>query len=170
MLLVACEQGGHLGQANQAAPKMQLTSPAFAADQSIPIAFTCDGADQSPALSWDNPPAETQSFALIVTRLDASPPLTHWILYDLPPDARSLPAALPTQPFLTAGMQGKNDFGQYGYRGPCSPESEQCYSFKLYAVDTVLDLPPGATYSDIMAALAGRVLAEAELTGRYGSQ
>ncbi|NJO79218.1 MAG: YbhB/YbcL family Raf kinase inhibitor-like protein [Cyanobacteria bacterium RM1_2_2] len=149
---------------------MQLTSPAFATDGLIPSEFTCDGADRSPALNWDNPPAETKSFTLVLTHLDASPPLIHWVLYDLPPDTRSLPAAIPTQPFLTAGVQGKNDFGQYGYRGPCLPENEQRYAFKLYAVDTVLDLPPGSAYPDIMAALAGQVLAEAELIGRYSRQ
>lgn len=164
-LLVACER---MNPKNQATQTIQLTSPDFAADQTIPVEFTCDGADRSPALSWSDPPPDTKSFTLVLSNLDATPPFIHWVLYDLPPDTRSLPAAIPPQPFLDAGVQGKNDFGQYGYRGPCSP-NQQRYVFKLYAVDTVLDLPPGVTSSDVMTALEGHILAEAELIGRYGS-
>lgn len=166
-LLVACDRANRTSQ-DQPTQTIQLSSPAFAAGEMIPIEFTCDGADRSPALSWGAPPPDTKSFTLILSNLDASPPFIHWVLYDLPPDTRSLPAAVPTQPFLSAGVQGKNDFDQYGYRGPCSPD-QQRYAFKLYAVDTVLDLPPGVTHPDVVAALKGHVLAEAELIGRYGS-
>lgn len=167
VLLVACDQANRTG--DQAPRTIQLTSPAFASEGLLPTEFTCDGADRSPALNWDDPPPKTQSFTLVLADSNPSPPFIHWVLYDLPPDTRSLPAAIPTQPFLTAGVQGKNDFGQYGYRGPCSPD-EHRYAFKLYAVDTVLDLPPGATYLDVMAVLEGQVLAEAELIGRYTRQ
>lgn len=170
VLLAACDRDSQGDNKIQAPQTIQLTSPAFAADGLIPIECTCDGADHSPALSWDDPPTGTESFTLVLVDLDALPSFIHWVLYDLPPDTRSLLAAIPTQPFLAAGVQGKNDFGQYGYRGPCSPENEHRYAFKLYAVSTVLDLPPGVTYPDVMAALKGQVLAEAELIGRYSRQ
>lgn len=170
VLLAACDRDSRGDNKIQAPQTMQLTSPAFAADGLIPIEYTCDGADHSPALSWDDPPTGTESFTLVLVDLDASPSFIHWVLYDLPPDTRSLPAAIPTQPFLAAGVQGKNDFGQYGYRGPCSPENEHRYAFKLYAVNTVLDLPPGVTHSEVISALEGQVLAEAALIGRYGRQ
>lgn len=169
-LLAACDRNQLAREEIPVRQTMQLTSPAFTADGAIPSEFTCDGADHSPALSWDTPPEGTESFTLIVTDLDTSPAFIHWVLYDLPPDTRSLPAAIPTQPFLSQGVQGKNNFGQYGYRGPCPPQNTHRYAFKLYAVKTVLDLPPGVTYAEVMAALEGQLLAEAELIGRYSRQ
>jgi Raf kinase inhibitor-like YbhB/YbcL family protein len=170
LLLTACDQTNRLDDNQIKAPQtFKLTSPAFEAEAFIPAEFTCDGADRSPALSWEAPPEATQSLALILEDPDApGKPFVHWAIYDLPPDLRQLPAAIPNQPFLTqGGVQGKNDFGQYGYRGPCPPKGTHRYFFKLYAVDKVLDLPPGVTQAEVQTALKDHILATAELMGRY---
>jgi Raf kinase inhibitor-like YbhB/YbcL family protein len=148
----------------------KLTSPAFAAEAFIPVEFTCDGADRSPALSWEAPPnaASAKGLTLILVDPDApNGPFIHWVLYDLPPDLRELAAGIPPQPFLAKGVQGKNDFGQYGYKGPCPPNGTHRYFFRLYAVDKLLDLPPGVSGMAVQAALKGHILAKAELMGRY---
>lgn len=172
LLLIACDQTKNSADNRLKAPQIKLTSPAFEAEAFIPAQFTCDGSDQSPALRWDIPPEGTQSLAIILEDLDApNGTFVHWVLYDLPPDQRELPAAIPNQPFLTTGgVQGKNDFGQYGYRGPCPPNGVHRYFFKLYAVDTVLDLPPGVTQAEVQAALKDHILAGAELMARYSRQ
>lgn len=153
-------------------PTFQLTSSAFAAEAFIPPEFTCDGVDRSPALSWTAPPAKTQSLTLIVEDPDAPNGLfVHWVLYDLSVQLRALPAAMPIQPFLTqGGIQGKNDFGEYGYRGPCPPSGTHRYWFKLYAVDKLLDLPPGISVQEVRTAMKDHALAVAELMGRYSRQ
>lgn len=165
LLLAACDPR----QTQPTLPTFQLTSAAFAAEAEIPLQFTCDGADQSPPLQWSDPPSATQGFTLILEDPDAlNPPFIHWVLYDLPPDLRQLPAAIPAQPFLSiGGVQGKNDFGQYGYRGPCPPNQTHRYYFRLYATKQALDLPPGVTMAEVRQALEPQKIAEAVLIGRY---
>lgn len=149
----------------------EMTSAAFAAGTTIPQQYTCDGADLSPPLSWAAPPEGTQSLVLIADDPDA-PRKTwvHWVLYDLAPDLRELPEDLPQQETLPEiGTQGKNDFGKIGYGGPCPPKGKpHRYFFRLYAIDTKLNLSPGSTKSQVLEAIAGHVLAEAELMGEYG--
>ncbi|MEH2309071.1 YbhB/YbcL family Raf kinase inhibitor-like protein [Nostoc sp.] len=150
---------------------MKLES-VFESNSQIPAKYTCDGADISPTLSWDEPPKETQSLALIVDDPDA-PRYTfvHWVLYDIPPTVRQLPEHITaTKTLPSAGVQGKNDFGKLGYGGPCPPSSTHRYFFKLYALDKNLGLPPGATKEQILQAMKGHILATAELIGRYQSQ
>jgi hypothetical protein len=147
----------------------QLTSPAFAAEALIPPEFTCDGSDHSPPLQWSDPPAQTQGLSLILEDPDApNPPFIHWVLYDLPPDLTALSAAIPAQPFLSiGGVQGKNDFGQYGYRGPCPPTQTHRYVFRLYATKQLLDLPPGVSIAEVRQSLEPQTIATAVLMGRY---
>ncbi|MBI4782422.1 MAG: YbhB/YbcL family Raf kinase inhibitor-like protein [Oscillatoriophycideae cyanobacterium NC_groundwater_1537_Pr4_S-0.65um_50_18] len=149
--------------------QFRLTSPVFADESLIPAKFTCDGENISPMLQWDQPPTQTKSLALIVEDPDApGQTFTHWVLYDLPPDTRQLPEKVSPQPFLQAGgLQGKSSFGKYGYGGPCPPSGTHRYLFKLYALDQILDLPPGTTQTDLVEAMQGHVLAEAKLTGKY---
>lgn len=149
---------------------MQLTSNAFVPNATMPPQYTCKGEDISPALSWDEPPTGTQSFALIVDDPDApGKTFTHWVLYDLPSDLRQLPENLPPDPILlTGGVQGKNDFDRYGYGGPCPPSGTHRYVFQLYALDTLLDLAPGMSKTEVIAAMRGHILAGAELVGQYG--
>src|SRR5262249_31933516 len=102
---------------------LTLTSSAFQANQPIPQKYTCTGSDVSAPLTWTNPPAGTKSFALIVDDPDApSGTWVHWVLYDLPADAKDLGEGIPARNQLDNGAkQGKNDFGKIGYGGPCPP-------------------------------------------------
>lgn len=151
--------------------KLTLTSSAFEAGGTIPKKFTCDGPDVSPALNWNDPPAGTQSFALIADDPDAPVGTwVHWVLYDLPADARSLVENMPKQEQLSNGAcQGRNDFGKIGYGGPCPPPGKpHRYFFKLYALDAKLNLKAGAAKADAEKAMQGHILAQGELMGRYG--
>ena len=148
---------------------MKLESSAFTANGMIPSQYTCDGQDMSPSLSWDAPPTGTQSLALIVDDPDApGRTFVHWVLYDLPPEIHQLPKGVAAEPTLSGGgTNGKNDFGNLGYGGPCPPTGIHRYFFKLYALDRELDLKPGATKAQLEAAMSGHILAAAELIGRY---
>ncbi len=151
--------------------KLTITSGAFEAGGAIPRKFTCDGPDVSPALNWNDPPAGTQSLALIADDPDAPVGTwVHWVLYDLPASAQSLPENVPKQEQLQDGSrQGRNDFGKIGYGGPCPPPGKpHRYFFKLYALDAKLDLKAGATKAGVEKAIEGHVLAQGELMGRYG--
>jgi hypothetical protein len=147
-----------------------LSSSAFDPDGLIPAKYTCDGENRSPALSWDALPAATRGLVLLVSDPDApGKTFIHWVLYDLPPETRQLPESIKADPILVqGGVQGKSDFGKYGYGGPCPPQGTHRYVFTLYALDTVLDLPPGAKQADVLKAIEGHILAQAELIGRYG--
>jgi len=150
---------------------LQLTTAAFQGGGTIPKKFTCDGPDVSPALSWTEPPARTQSFALIVDDPDApAGTWVHWVLYDLPANTRRLPEAVGKESERTDGSrQGRNDFGRIGYNGPCPPKGPaHRYFFKLYALDSKLDLKPGGTKIDLERAMKDHVLAHAEVVGKFG--
>lgn len=149
---------------------MQLTSPAFAENQPIPLQHTCDGADISPVLQWRDAPDATESFALICDDPDApAGTWVHWVLYGLPAETQGLPAHVATDDTLPDGArQGVNDFGRVGYGGPCPPPGKpHRYYFKLYALDTVLTLKPRATKADLLQAMQGHILAEAHIMGTY---
>ncbi|MGC8786150.1 MAG: YbhB/YbcL family Raf kinase inhibitor-like protein [Anaerolineae bacterium] len=153
----------------QASPSVSfaLTSNAFQAGQAIPQRYTCDGEDISPSLQWSEPPPGTKSFALIVDDPDARG-WVHWLLYNLPARARILPEAVPASAELPDGSrQGRNSWGKLQYGGPCPPSGTHRYSFRLYALDTVLDLPAGANAATLQRAMDGHVLAQAELIGLY---
>jgi hypothetical protein len=150
---------------------LQITSTAFSPGETVPKKFTCDGPDVSPGLSWSDPPAGTQSLALIADDPDAPVGTwVHWVLYDLPPGVRSLDEGVPKQDQLPSGArQGRNDFGKIGYGGPCPPPGKpHRYFFKLYALDAKLNLKSGATKADLERAMKGHILAQGELIGRYG--
>jgi Raf kinase inhibitor-like YbhB/YbcL family protein len=147
-----------------------LESPQFKADSDIPRRLTCDGEDISPVLRWDGAPAGTRSFCLVTEDPDAPVgTFIHWVLYDLPESARDLPENLPKKKELPNGArQGRNDFGNIGYGGPCPPRGPaHRYYFRLYALDTKLDLPAGASRGELDRAMKGHILAQAELMGRY---
>jgi len=147
-----------------------LSSTAFPPGGDIPSQYTCSGADVSPALSWNDPPAGTQSFALIADDPDAPVGTwVHWVAYDLPASARQLPEAVPkTEAIAGGGVQGQNDFRKTGYGGPCPPPGKpHRYYFKLYALDSKLSLKPGATKKVVEAAMEGHILVQAEVMGRF---
>ncbi len=148
----------------------QITTTAFRDSSSIPRKFTCDGPDDSPALSWSDPPAGTKSLAIIVDDPDAPAGIwVHWVLYDLPAETRKLPEGVARDRELPNGaLQGRNDFGKIGYNGPCPPRGfEHRYFFRLYALDSRTGLKAGATKSELERAMKGRILAQAQLIGKY---
>ncbi len=149
---------------------MHLYSPEFLTGTFIPFKYTCDGENYSPPLTWEDPPAETKSFVLIVRDPDApNGTFTHWIFYNLPADLWQLPEGISQQDKLSDGSrQGRNDFGQVGFGGPCPHNGTHRYFFKLYALDQPLDVPPGASREDVLQAMEGHVLDAAELMGLYG--
>ena len=147
-----------------------LTTPAFQQNQPIPKKYTCDGADSSVPLTWSDPPAGTQSFALIVDDPDApAGTWVHWVLYEVPPNVKDLGEALPESERLDNGaVQGKNDFGKLGYGGPCPPRGPaHHYHFKLFALADPIRLKPGATKAQLLAAMKGHILGQVELVGTY---
>ncbi|MFZ5904720.1 MAG: YbhB/YbcL family Raf kinase inhibitor-like protein [Chloroflexota bacterium] len=149
----------------EAAMSFELTSPAFAQGQPIPAKFSCKGADISPALAWTEPPAGTQSFALIMDDPDA--PMgtwDHWVLFNIPPETRAFAEDFqPAAPIVT----GKNSWGRSDYGGPCPPSGTHRYFFKLYALDSALDLSSSADKKAVLAAMQGHILAQAELMGKF---
>ncbi len=150
---------------------MHLSTPAFTPDSDIPAAFTCDGSDLSPALTWTAPPEGTRSFALVVEDPDAPRGTwVHWVLYDVPAVERELREGAASNGHLPAGAhQGRNDFGKIGYGGPCPPPGRpHRYYFRLYALDAELGLKAGVTRAQLDRSMRGHVLASAELMGRYG--
>ena len=151
-------------------PSLKLSSASFQADGDVPAKFSCDAQDVSPALAWGAPPAETRSFALIADDPDApTKTVVHWVLYNLPARARSLPEAIATDATLPDGsLQGRNDHGTMGYSGPCPPHGlTHHYFFKLYALDSMIDLKPDAGEEDLERAMEGHILAQSQLIGRF---
>lgn len=158
------EPSGPGGQIPAAFP---LTSPAFVEGGDIPVVYTCDGEDRSPALRWSNPPAGTQGFALIADEADLPDGLfNHWVLYNIPASINGLPEGLqPGQ----IGTSGGNDFGRTGYGGPCSSGTHRYY-FTLYALDlpsVVLVEGRISSRGGLRQAMQGHVLGQAQLMGRY---
>jgi Raf kinase inhibitor-like YbhB/YbcL family protein len=149
---------------------LHLTTTAFQIGGFIPKEFTCDGPDISPALAWTAPPAGTKSLAVIVDDPDApAGTWVHWLLYDLPGDARKLDEDVAKDRQLPDGArQGRNDFGKIGYNGPCPPKgSPHRYFFKLYALDRKTNLKAGASKAELERAMKGHILAEAEVVGQF---
>jgi hypothetical protein len=153
---------------------LTITSSAFAPNAAIPAKYTCEGDDVSPALSWTGVPAGAKSLALIMDDPDAPPGTwVHWVLYDLPASATGLPEGVPKKDTLDGGAiqgacWGVNSFSRVGYYGPCPPPGgPHRYFFKLYALDKALGLAPRATKPDLLNAMKGHILAEAELIGTY---
>ncbi len=148
---------------------LTLTSSAFAPGKPIPDEFSCKGRSISPALSWTGAPANTASFALIADDPDApSGTFVHWVIYNIPAASKGLPQAVAPQPTFDDGTtQGMNSGNRRYYMGPCPPSGTHRYFFKLYALDSRLDLPPGATAAQLTKAMQGHILAQGELMGTF---
>ncbi len=150
--------------------KMKFYSKSFSNGEYIPQKFTCKGEDISPQLIWEDPPSQVKSFVIIVDDPDA--PLgtwVHWVIYNIPAYIRSLPEGVAQIPKLENGaVQGKNDFNNYGYGGPCPPPGKpHRYFFKLYAIDTTLNLSPGATKDQVIEAMKNHVIEKTEFFGLF---
>ena len=152
---------------------LEIKSPAFAHNGPIPREHTCEGRDSAPPLEWTGVPAAAKSLALIVDDPDApdpkAPKMTwvHWVLYNLPPTATSLPAGATKASLPPGTREANNDWGKPGWRGPCPPIGRHRYFFKLYALDVVLPEIAGADKAKLEAAMKGHVVAEGQLIGTY---
>jgi len=148
------------------AASISVSSQAFGSGSAIPARYTCSGADVSPPVSWSGVSGGAQSLALTVIDPDApGKPFVHWVLFNLPPATSGLSegAAPPG-----GSVQGRNDFGSNGYRGPCPPPgSPHHYHFKVYALDIVTTLREGASSSSFQDAINGHVLATGEIVGTF---
>lgn len=150
---------------------MQLTSEAISSSGTIPAEYTCDGSGVSPPLHWNGAPRDTATLVLIVVDPDApSGAFTHWVLFNIPANARHLPADVPrTGRFSDGTVQGKNSLGRIGYGAPCPPRGSPAhrYRFSLFAANIALNLPVGASKDDVLGALRGHILDQAQLEGTY---
>ena len=148
---------------------IEVSSSAFNEGEPIPSQYTCDGKDISPQLKWSGVPDEAKSIALIADDPDApGKTWVHWVLFNLPPETTSLDENMPGDVELENGAkQGITDFGDHGYGGPCPPGGTHRYFFKVYALDTELDLNSDVQKDDVVSAMDGHILAEGQLMGTY---
>ena len=151
-----------------------IKSTAFAPNGAIPIKYTCEDDDVSPALEWSGVPEGAKSLALIVDDPDAPDPnapkmvYVHWVLYDIPPTATGLGEGMKADRLPKGAREARNDWGNQGYGGPCPPIGRHRYFFKLYALDATLgDLGGAAKKADVEKAMKGHILEQAELVGTY---
>jgi Raf kinase inhibitor-like YbhB/YbcL family protein len=174
LLFCSCKDAEQADSGAEGGKKMdiKIMSSAFEEGDLIPAKYTCDGADISPPLQWDAVPEGTKSTALISDDPDA--PMgtwVHWILWNLPADTKELAENVPADEILPNGArQGTTDFGKIGYGGPCPPSGTHRYFFKIYALDTELDLAAGARKAELVKAMEGHILGQGQLIGKYKRQ
>lgn len=145
---------------------LKIISKDFNDGEFIPSKFTCDGNDISPLLEWDNVPASARSLVLIMDDPDA--PMgtwDHWILFNIPANINKLESNIKQLPEGT--KVGKNSWNRNDYGGPCPPDREHRYFFKLYALDTILNLDNGITKTELEQAMKDHILEQAEIIGLY---
>lgn len=164
-LLAGCAGPGvpAAGSEDRSMSTLSLSSPDFVADGSIPVRFTCDGVDVSPALAWSGAPSGTAAYALIVDDPDAGG-FVHWIALDLPADRLALDEGASGAGRLA---EGTNDFGRIGWGGPCPPSGTHRYVFEVFALDRALGLAGQPRSAAVRTALDGHVLASGRLVGTY---
>ena len=149
--------------------EIKLTSSAFEDGGMIPARYTCDGENISPPLEWDGVPDGTKSIAIICDDPDAPGGMwVHWVLFDLPASTKELEENIDDDETLTCGTrQGITDFGGVGYGGPCPPSGTHRYYFKLYALDKKLDVVSLLDKEHLLKEMAGHILGEGSLMGKY---
>lgn len=148
----------------------KICSSAFKDGGYIPPWYSRNGGDSSPPIGWTDPPRKTVSLTLIVMCKDEDEEkdYCHWVMYNIPPKAKTIYGKQPHRNVSHDGtLQGVNSFGGVGWDGPDDDIPDQTLVFRLYALDTKLDLPGGASHHDVMDAMEGHVLGKAELIGRY---
>jgi len=147
---------------------MQLSSPAFKEGGIIPSKYTCEGKNINPPLHITGQPAQAKCLVLIMDDPDVPASVRpekmydHWIVFNMPPSTHQI-----DEHSTPPGIQGKNTGGKNQYTGPCPPDREHRYFFKLYALDKLLDLHAGASKKEVEHAMHGHILAKAQLMGRY---
>ena len=152
---------------------LMLTSPSFEDQGGIPRLHTCDGKDVSPELRWEGVSPNARSLVLIVDDPDAPDPAApkmtwiHWLLYNLPADSQGLPQAVEDSKLPAGTLPGENSWHRTGYGGPCPPIGRHRYFFKLYALDTVLPNLKTPEKDELLRAMQGHIVAQAQLMGTY---
>jgi Raf kinase inhibitor-like YbhB/YbcL family protein len=150
----------------------ELRSSAFSSGGTVPMVYSCFGENQSPPLAWNNPPKGTKTFALIVEDSDSHhPPFIHWVIYNIPAQVRSLQEHTVSANLPAGTREGLDTTGKPGYMGPCPPLGRpHHYHFRLYSLDSELDLPdyPRADY--VKASAKNHLLATTELVGIFASK
>jgi Raf kinase inhibitor-like YbhB/YbcL family protein len=147
---------------------MKLSSEAFKQNGKIPSKFTCQGLDINPPLEISDVPENTQSLTLIMDDPDVPERIrkdrmwVHWVTFNIDPQTRTIKEGIST-----LGTIGQNTGGMSRYMGPCPPDKEHRYFFKLYALDCMLPLKEGATKEEVLKAMEGHILAQSELIGRF---
>lgn len=143
---------------------MELTSDAFSNNGFIPQKYTCQGQDINPQLSISAVPSNAKSLVLIVDDPDApSKTWIHWVLYNIDPFTDSIDEGTVPE----NAMEGLTDFGYTEYGGPCPPSGTHRYRFKLYALDSVLELDEGESFDIVEDAMHRHIIDETELVGLY---
>jgi Raf kinase inhibitor-like YbhB/YbcL family protein len=169
-----CSRGEEVAMSSPATVSGQtslaLSSPAFAANGTLPVQYTCDGDEVSPPLRWSGVPAGTNSLALVVDDPDAPRGTwVHWVLYDLPPSADGLPEGASAQP-PSGARDGLNDWRRPGYGGACPPSGRHRYVHTLYALDMVLPDLGSPDKAQLVKAMQGHILAQSQLVATYARQ
>lgn len=162
-VLISCSAEHPAESASAKAPPVSISSPAFRPGAAIPAKYTCDGENIAPPLEFGAPPAGSASLALVVDDPDA-PRGTwdHWIVWNIDPSVRRFGEGAPE-----SGVAGTNSSKERGYGGPCPPDKQHRYFFKLYALDRKLELSPSAGRKELEAAMKGHILASGQLMGVY---
>jgi Raf kinase inhibitor-like YbhB/YbcL family protein len=166
LVFLVCLLAAAVGMAKEIKKMKELavTSPAFTDGGSIPVRYTCDGPDISPPLALAAIPSGTRSLALIVDDPDApSGTWVHWVMWNISADTRDIKEGqIPS-----GAMQGQNDWKRNSYNGPCPPSGTHRYLFKIFALDTTLDLPPSTTKTSLERAMHGHIIAQGLITGKF---
>lgn len=157
-------------------PDISFRTPTFTHGESIPETYTCEGEDRSSRLVIGDVPDDAAAVAVVVDDPDApAGTFTHWLLWNLPPDTIEIPEDVSqreTVPDLGGAVQGENDFGEIGYRGPCPPEGDEPheYRFTLYVLDDELDSEPGALRPSVQDELDAKTRDTVQFTGTFGRE
>lgn len=162
LIIIGCVKEKEVEQMGE----LKLTSPAFENNGRIPAKYTCDGDDVNPPLNIEGIPADAKSLVLIVDDPDA--PMgtwDHWIAWNI-----QIVSKIDENSIPKGAVQGLNDFKKHDYGGPCPPSGTHRYMFKLYALDTVLDLDENSKKEDVEKAMKGHILAQTKLVGLYSRQ
>jgi Raf kinase inhibitor-like YbhB/YbcL family protein len=146
---------------------MKITSPVFRNGEKVPLKYTCEGPNISPPLEFMNAPKASKSLVLMVEDPDAeAKPWVHWLVFNIPPDAKGFEEGSVWK----GSVEGLCNGNTFGYEGPCPPQNEHQYLFKLYALDKVLEIPASSDRKKVLAEMQGHILAESVLSGVYEKQ
>ena len=150
---------------------MKIASSAFKHGEKIPVLYTCQGKEINPPLLISDVPKNTKSLVLIMDDPDVPRSVrqdgmwVHWVVFNMPPETEEIKENMPPP-----GILGKGTEGKVGYQGPCPPDREHRYFFKLYALNSLLDLKDGATKEDVTKAMKGHIITQTELIGTYSKK